>query len=76
MSHHTLSNAQIQQRINAGKLAWRKTVKRFLDIHYPNLDDAARALTGHMRGTGRYKFKKAITTRYMQRWAKELGYDN
>jgi hypothetical protein len=75
MSHH-LTPAQLNQRSLAGKSAWCKTVKRFIELHYPDLDMAARALTGHMRGTGRYKFTKAITTRYMERWAKEFGYGN
>lgn len=56
----------------AGKASYRAAVRRFLEMHWPHLDRAAQALTGHRRAKG-YKYGRGLTEAYMHRWAVELG---
>lgn len=56
----------------AGKASYRMIVRRFLEIHWPDLDRAAQALTGHRRAKN-YRYSKGLTAAYMRKWAVELG---
>ena len=65
-----LSPAQLKQRSTNGRITWHRTVNRFLDLHYPNLDRTAQAVTGWMRFTLPIK-TRGMTSAYLERWIKD-----
>ena len=65
-----LSPAQLKQRSTNGRITWRRTVNRFLDLHHPDLDRTAQAVTGWMRVTLPIK-TRGMTRAYLERWIED-----
>ena len=64
---------ELQRQVKAGKSSYQGMIKRALDAHWPDLDMAARHLTGARRALA-FHGRRGVTTEYMRKKAEELGY--
>ena len=67
MQKRKLSPAQIAARSKGGRVTWQRTIRRFVELHYPDLDRAAQAITGWQRAILPRK-ARGMTTAYLENW--------